>query len=480
MGSEADPLPTDPFALGVASGDALPDSIVLWTRLAPEPTSGQFGMDGVGSVEVTWEIATDPALLGSAPVASGVALAEPRYAWSVHVDVTGLRPGQAYYYRFSTAGWTSRIGRTRTCPTPAGQDMARFAVLSCQNLARAGGGLFHLNGVADLAGRDDVDFAVYLGDYIYEFGRPGHVPSRACITLQDYRVRYGQYKSRASLKALHERLPVYAVPDDHEVYDGVLGGDVGMSASQGERFDNAIQAYWENMPLRGGPPQRDSSSGRLGLQLRRRVRWGRHLDLLLVDDRQHRTADTTILGSQQMDWLLDAVRGSRATWTAIGSGVPLSWFPAFAGAADKWTGYDTDRSALTDALAARLEARPHRGFNPVVLSGDTHRGVVTHVRQRQNAESALVATEFVGPPVTSNSSADFAAVADSGAFRAQYAYEENGIQSYRGYLHCAATSDHFTASYVLGTQVDRADGTVETLAQWRVTDGSPVGDVRQL
>src|SRR5215213_3957648 len=32
-------LPADPFQLGVASGDPLPDSVVLWTRLAVDPMS---------------------------------------------------------------------------------------------------------------------------------------------------------------------------------------------------------------------------------------------------------------------------------------------------------------------------------------------------------------------------------------------------------------------------------------------------------
>ena len=97
------------------------------------------------------------------------------------------------------------------------------------------------------------------------------------------------------------------------------------------------------------------------------------------------TPGSTILGAAQLDWLLRAVAGSHATFTAVGSGVPVSWFPQFAGAADKWTGYDADRSALTDALAARLAQRTRRPFNPVVFSGDTHRGVVTHVRARQDA-----------------------------------------------------------------------------------------------
>ena len=52
-------LPGDPFTLGVASGDALPDAVVLWTRLAPDPLAdgGTAGMPGE-DVPVVWEVGT--------------------------------------------------------------------------------------------------------------------------------------------------------------------------------------------------------------------------------------------------------------------------------------------------------------------------------------------------------------------------------------------------------------------------------------
>jgi alkaline phosphatase D len=478
--ASAESLPSDPFTLGVASGDPLPGALVLWTRLAPSPTAPDLGMAGQPPLAVEWAVATSADALDSTPVAVGTATAEPAFAWSVHVDVAGLRPDTAYWYRFRCGTWTSAVGRTHTTPVPSAHTAARFAVLSCQNLAKPGGGVFALNPLADLAARNEVDFVVHLGDYVYEFGRPGHVPPRPCTTLEDYRRRHGQYKSVAALQQLHAQVPVYVVPDDHDYFDNVAGRDPQMSVEQGARFDAAIQAYWENMPLRGGPPVRDAASGRLQLTFQRAVRWGRHLELLVVDDRQYRVPATSILGAAQRDWLLERVAGSHATWTAIGSGVPVAWFPDFAGAADKWTGFDADRSALTDALAGRLEQRAHRAFNPVVLSGDTHRGLVTHVRQRQDADSALVATEFVGPPVTSNSSADFDAEADRGAYRAQYAYTDGGLQSYRGYLRCTADADTWTTEYHLGDDVVHPGAPLTTVARWQLAAGAPVGAVRSV
>ncbi|GAA4589823.1 alkaline phosphatase D family protein [Planotetraspora phitsanulokensis] len=470
-------FPSTPFTVGVASGDALPGAVVIWTRLTTQPTEPGLGMDGQGPIPVEWTVAETPEALDTRPHATGVFIAEPQHAWSVHVDVTGLHPDTTYHYRFRAGDWVSPVGRTRTTPVPSADVPVRFAILSCQNMAKPGSGIFYFNGIADLATRDDIDFVAHLGDYIYDFGRPGHLPPRQIQSLSDYRIRYGQYKSRLALMDMHARFPVYTVPDDHEFWNDVQGRAPGMTPAEKAQLATALQAYWENMPLRGGPPVLDAASGLMQLTLHRRVKWGSNLDLLLTDGRQYR-APGTILGREQLDWLLDMVAGSHAAWTAIGSGQPLSWFPNSGGG---WSGFDADRSELTDALAKRLAARRHRAFNPVVLSGDTHRGIVTHVRQRRNATTALVATEFVGPPVTSNSATDYDKNADTGAYRASYAYAQNGeLNAYRGYLDCALTSSAWTSTYVLGNQVDRPNGTVSATDRWQLDNGAEVGSVRRL
>jgi phosphodiesterase/alkaline phosphatase D-like protein len=98
----------DPFTLGVASGDPTPTGVVLWTRLAPRPLEPDGGMPG-RVVPVQWEVATGPRLGGM--VRRGEALAHPRFAHSVHVEVEGLEPGRTYWYRFRAGG-----GIVVTCP----------------------------------------------------------------------------------------------------------------------------------------------------------------------------------------------------------------------------------------------------------------------------------------------------------------------------------------------------------------------------
>ena len=80
-----------PFSLGVASGDPLPDGVVLWTRLAPQPLDPAGGMPPE-SIEVSWQICDDEAM--TRVVQSGTATATPDWSHSVHVEVSGLRPAR--------------------------------------------------------------------------------------------------------------------------------------------------------------------------------------------------------------------------------------------------------------------------------------------------------------------------------------------------------------------------------------------------
>ena len=104
----------NPFTLGIASGDPLPNGVVLWTRLAPKPFESNGGMAPGGQVPVQWEIADDETF--GRIVQRGTALASAQLAHSVHVEVEGLRPARVYFYRFLAGQYASPVGRTRTAP----------------------------------------------------------------------------------------------------------------------------------------------------------------------------------------------------------------------------------------------------------------------------------------------------------------------------------------------------------------------------
>ncbi|MFX4273724.1 alkaline phosphatase D family protein [Propionibacteriaceae bacterium Y1685] len=389
-------LGTDPFALGIASGDVTTDSVVLWTRVAPAPleAASRFGMGDRTAVEVSWRIANDEAGLRSdaAAVAYGRHTAVAETGFAVHVEVIGLEPGGRYVYQFAVDGWTSEIGRTRTAPPADADQRVRFAVINCQSLAGAMRG-FHFNGMKHLNARDDLDFVVFLGDYIYEFGRKDHIPPRPVITVDDYRTRYGQYKLRPELRELHRKFPVFAVPDDHEFFNDVRGG--ALNPDQVERFNVGFEVFWEHLPQRGGRPGPLSTTTANHKRLDQAIRWGAHLDLYLADVRTRSTRQSMV-GTPQLARLTDWLSTSDATWTVLGTGQPMSWF----GSPGGWTQTVSEREQLTGILRARKAATP-RTFNPVVLAGDAHCGMVSHVRQHNDHTSPLVATEFVNAPMTS-------------------------------------------------------------------------------
>lgn len=468
----------DPFAVGVASGDADDTSVVLWTRLAPAPTdrTTSFGMGSTEEVTVGLRVATSAARLADERtcVFTGSYTASKTDGFSVHALVEGLRPRTRYHYQFSVEGYRSVVGETRTLPAAGTSTPVRFAVINCQNLAGVNQELY-FNGISDLVQSQDVDFVVFLGDYIYEFGRPAHLPPTPVDDLVGYRTRYGQYKSRESLSELHRRFPVYAVPDDHEFFNDVRGGAL---PARPVRWNAALRAYWENLPLRGRPEA--DAAGRLWLEMHRRVRWGESLDLFLTDMRQY-IGDDTMFGAAQEAALLDHVATSSARFTAIGTQTPLT---SFAGFGSPWREHADFRGRLTQALLTRKQSDP-RAFNPLVLSGDIHCAMVSHVQlDVDDVTSAPVATEFVNAAMTSGSANNWDAVRQAGqggpGFRAAYGYTQGSTWAqYNGLSIHTVTAGSWTTTYRLGNQITRPDGAITLSPSWSLRYGAEVGSVTQ-
>jgi alkaline phosphatase D len=178
--TQAPKFRSDPFSLGVASGDPLPDGVVLWTRLAPDPLNG--GGMPPDAVTVKWEIAADERM--KKILLRGSAVASPELGHSVHVESRGLAPGRWYFYRFMVGDAVSPTGRTRTAPAlNARLDRLRFSFASCQHYEA--GFFTAYKHMAD----EDLDLVVHLGDYIYEGSpvadRPRLHNSPEIISLED-------------------------------------------------------------------------------------------------------------------------------------------------------------------------------------------------------------------------------------------------------------------------------------------------------
>ncbi|MEW9532304.1 alkaline phosphatase [Microbispora sp. NPDC049125] len=444
-----------PFTLGVASGEPLPDGVILWTRLAPEPLhpAQTGGMPG-RAVGVAWQVAEDEAF--SRVVQSGTAQAQPDWAHSVHVKVAGLRAGADYFYRFSLEGHVSPVGRTRTAPASASTDPVRFAFVSCQRYEHG-----HFTALRHLAA-ERPDVILHLGDYIYEYGKPANpgagryvrpLESTAeCKTLGAYRNRYARYRMDADLQAAHAAAPWIAIPDDHEVRDnwgGALPGDGSGSAAFLKRRAAAFKAYYEHLPLRIRPTG-------ASLQNYRWRPYGRVADFLLADARQYRQG-SDMLGAAQERWLTARLTGSTARWKVLAQAVFFAQrrFPLEPSSSDAWDGFPGSRARVLAAAPDGL----------VVISGDVHAGWASDLRADwADATSKALGVEFVGPSVTS-----MPPITDASAILAINPHIAF-FDSRHGYVSCTASMDGLRADYRAVSFVDRPGAPIATIAGFEVKD----------
>lgn len=376
------------FTHGVASGDPLTDSVILWTRvdLGDEET-----------LEAYVEVFDDESLDRRVAAAYVDATAE---RWGcVKVDLDGLRPGRTYFYRFRCQDRMSPVGRTRTAPSGRTRSL-RLGVVSCSNYSR---GYFHA--YAFLAARE-LDVIAHLGDYIYEYGTNDsharqHEPTDEILTLEDYRQRYAQYRTDPHLQEAHRLHPWICTWDDHESANNAWqGGAQNHQDGEGAWSDRkaaSSQAWFEWQPVREG------AEGRVYRQLS----WGDLADLMVLDTRIHgrdqqsttvdivNDEDRQLLGADQESWLLDALGTSEARWQLLLQQVVFGrWGPdgEIPFNNDAWDGYPATRRRILEA------AEPLDGV--VVLTGDVHSSWATEVSFDDEQPDPIL-VEAVTPGVTS-------------------------------------------------------------------------------
>ena len=335
------------FNYGVASGDPLADRVILWTH-------AKFsGADASLTVPLTWQIATDTNF--TSVINSGKVDASDSTGFTAKIDATGLTAGVDYFYRFQgPRGSSSVVGITRTLPA-ANVASIKFAVFSCSLYSE---GFFN---AYDAAAKTDAQYAIHLGDYIYEYGAAATqfgntdaailgrvtVPANDIVTLADYRARYALYRSDASARALHAKMPWITTWDDHEFANNayVNGAENHNPATQGDwnnRKNIAAKVYHEWMPIRT-----DTSNL---LKIYRSFDFGSLFSLHMLDtriegrDQQYDNfgdkdggvaryiagitpnasgvlpdASRRMISTTQQSWLTTQLTASRATWQFLGN-----------------------------------------------------------------------------------------------------------------------------------------------------------------
>jgi alkaline phosphatase D len=395
-----------PFYHGVASGDPTNTRITLWTRVTPT---------GTGNVKTTWRMSTDTNFTNV--VKSGTIYAKSTEDFNVHVNVTGLTANTWYYYQFKALNKYSLTGRTKTLPTGSTADSVRMAVMSCTNFQSG-----YFNAYEGLALRNDVDLIVYLGDYIYEYGKFGfgydssvhrvHDPITEAISLSDYQTRLSQYKLDPQTRFIQQQYPWICVWDDHEVADnaykdGAANHDPATEGNWYDRLYAAKKAYFQWMPVRKPDLVNDT------MRLYRNFTFGKLIKLEMLDTRlQGRTIqlassdpnfnDTsrTMMGIAQRSWLFNDLNASTAKWNILGQQVMVAPLDVFGVPVntDQWDGYPAERNRLL----SNLQQNSSKNF--VVLTGDIHSAWGNDLPLSGYGitnRSASAGVEFVTPSITS-------------------------------------------------------------------------------
>jgi len=343
-----------PFLWGVASGDPLPQSVLIWTRPDPETTNGNAHV-------LTWEMAAD--LDMTLPVTSGQITVDASTDHCARVDVSGLQPATTYYYRFTSAeGETSAVGRTRTAPLGATEQL-KLAVASCSSIYSG-----YFNGYARIAERDDLDLVIHLGDYIYDFVDadeqiriPDPFPT-VPANEEEWRERHRYYLLDPDLRAARQMHPWAVIWDNHDYKRNPESG---------------ILAFWEYVPRRDA----HNDIGRA----HRSLRFGDLMDLTFIDIQKFRNIDTiapgeaSVLTNDQRAWFLNELGSSTAKWRIVGNqkmfgGWISEGVPAFipvpndGGVFDRgsWDGFQAERDTILRFV------QENNIENLMVISGDVH------------------------------------------------------------------------------------------------------------
>jgi alkaline phosphatase D len=311
-----------------------------------------------------------------------------------------------------------------------------------------------------------------------------------CLTLADYRRRYALYKTDTDLQAAHASCAFLSSFDDHEVV-GNWSADIQAKGRVKTPFlprrAAAFQAWYENMPVRSSLLARGAD-----ITAYRAFRFGNLAEVAVLDTRQYRSRpvcakefdncreaqapDRTMLGAAQERWLADTLGASREIWQVLAQQVlfaQLEWrsFPAHDGAApelrmDSWDGAGAGRNRVLKIL------RETRSSNPVVLTGDLHRGMALEISSDPNNPAGpCMAVEFLATSISSGGDGRRAVKKADAILRDNP--QLKWLSAERGYIRHVVTPQRWQADYRVVPKVTVPGAAVVTRKSFSVEAGRP-------
>jgi alkaline phosphatase D len=368
----------------VTVGDVSSTTAVVWARPAGETTVGVEARPSAGGTAIT-----------------ATARATKRGDQTVKVPLAGLTPATRYTWEIRAAG-ESVTGEFVTAPMA--DQATRVHFLWSGDLG--GGGRCRLiDGgypIFRAMARHKPDFFLFEGDTIYadvKCDTPGVLPGANFVarSLGEYRGRHRYNREEPAVQAFFRTTAVYAIWDDHEVRNDFSGPSDPL-------MPTGRRAFLEYFPII--PPDDEPN------RLYRKFRWGRLLEIFILDTRQYRSPNTqtdgpgkTMLGAAQRRWLVDNVSTSTAVWKMVVSSVPLSIPTGKPERRDSWSNanvYGTPQEGGTgfaverDAILRSLRARGVK--NLVFLVADVHHAEL--IRHHPTPEWSF--HEFVAGPLSAS------------------------------------------------------------------------------
>lgn len=415
---------TGAFTSGIASADVTSTSAIVWTRAE-------------GADAPLLEIATDDAFTRDIRTERLTGSADAD--WTVQRSVDGLEPATRYRYRFRAGDAVSATGTFTTAPAGDNGRAVRFVFSGDSDGSRRPDGTPPYNEfeALDAARAEDPAFFLYFGDTIYADRAP------IASTLDGYRGKYRENRGYRALTDILAAAPIFTMWDDHEVVNDFAGTTVDAAMLEAGR-----RAFREYMPI--------ADTGDAA-QLYRAFRYGRDIELIMVDARSYRDAsavaactadgavdplpagglpgappslravraltglpsevppacaaaladpDRALLGMAQLAWLRERLSASEATWKIVVTPVPIQSLLVLP--YDRWEGYSAERESLLAHI------RDDGIGNVVFLSTDFHANIFGPVRDA--AGTAVAYEAIVGPIATAPLAAEVReAVGDAAA-----------------------------------------------------------------
>ena len=312
--------------MGCAVGGVTPNEALVWVKT-----------DGPQEVKILYT--TDPLWLTTQETILISTSAERDF--TAHIPLVNLTPQTRYLYRMLVPG--KKRGPVCQFVTAPPVDVLAPVIFVIGGDTRQS---FQPFSIMEFMRAAQPDFFVYLGDTIYAD------KGSAAITLSDYWGKYAENRDGFAQR-LFASTSLFVLWDDHEV-----DSDFTMTH---RRMPIGRQAFFDYWPIR--PSTQDP------YRLYRSFKWGKGVEVFLLDCRQYRDLQTkTMLGLEQKQWLLQQLAASSATFKFIVSSVPFS-DPR----EDKWGEFPEER----DDILKNIQENKIPGV--IFLAGDVHHAAVSQM-----------------------------------------------------------------------------------------------------